>query len=384
MTRMPQSRRTQRNVLTGVLAVSAGAAVAILQTAIGDLMTDRSARADIDRARCVHAPAPDDASSGTLARTAAEGGVALVSHGGSGRVTIVDLATGTLARLRTGLEDAHEVAVSPDGRWGVVAEFGRRTADYMFDGRRLAIVDLASRRVSKIIDLSDHRGPHDIAFLPGSSARVVVTTQTSRSVVEVDLDRGTVAAIPTGAVGSHVLAVADDGRTVFTANQPDGSISRLNLATRRHEATFQVGVPPVEGLAAIPGSNELLAGSRGSGELHFVDGANGATRVTLPGFDAPDRIAASADGRLALVSDFGCRTTVLVDLATRQAIGAVKGMEEAGLGRFLPDRRTALVALLDAGELHLVDLATLRATWWIDVGARIEGVGWGPAVPQLP
>ena len=57
----------------------------------------------------------------------ATSGQIFASHAWSHRVSIVDLATGKVTSLPAGIGDAHEVGVSPDGRWGVAADFGNNT-----------------------------------------------------------------------------------------------------------------------------------------------------------------------------------------------------------------------------------------------------------------
>src|SRR5204862_108988 len=72
-------------------------------------------------------------------------------------------------------------------------------------GRSLTVVDLATRTVTKTIDLEPHRRPHGAAFLPGGK-HVVVTSETSQALLFVDLDTGAVVAVPTDAKGSHMVA----------------------------------------------------------------------------------------------------------------------------------------------------------------------------------
>jgi DNA-binding beta-propeller fold protein YncE len=337
-------------------------------------------------AQACNAAAGGGGSAGSLAtppssrplRPALTGSV-FVSHGGSGLVSILDLGSGAITTLDSGVEDPHEVAVSPDGRWGVAADFGNHTGNYNFDGRRLAVIDLAEKSVARIIDLGNNRGPHDVMFLPGSSKRLVVTTQTSRTVVEVDVETGQViAATPTNAPGSHTLAVAADGRTAFTANQPEGSVSRIDLAAHALVRKFAIGSDPAEGIAVTPDGREVWVAFRGERVIRVIDGATGRVLATLPGFPSTERLAMTPDGRRVLIADLRCRDVKVADVATRRILGSIADLRDNAQAKILPDSRVAIVPLLSEGTVAVVDIDERRVLARHRFGRRIDAAGWGP------
>jgi DNA-binding beta-propeller fold protein YncE len=305
-------------------------------------------------------------------------GQAFISVASSGSVVILDLATGERTTLDAGVDGPHEVAVSPDGRWGVAADFGRYLGDYNFSGRRLAVVDLKTKRLARVIDLGEHRGPHDVVFI--SPTRAIVTTQTTRNVVEVDVVSGRVmGATETRGQGSHTLAVSAGGRLGFTANQPEGSLSRLDLASRRLLGKHTIGRGSTEGIAATPDGREVWMGFQDLGAVLVVNAENGAVLDTIRGFQLPDRMVMTADGRYAVITDFRCETVQVADVRARRLLGPVEGLEGAGIAKVLPDNRTALVLLLDERVLAMVDLYTRRVVARHALGGpRPDAADWGP------
>jgi DNA-binding beta-propeller fold protein YncE len=307
-------------------------------------------------------------------------GQIFVSHAWSKRVFIIDVATGQVTPLAAGIADAHEVAVSPDGRWGVAADFGDYKGDYKFDGHRLAVFDLGAKRLARVIELGSYLGPHDIVFNPTSPNRAFVTTQTTQHVVEVDVATGQVlGATETRAVGSHTLAVTADGRTAFTANEPEGSVSRLDLAGRKFVAKHKVGPGSTEGIGVTPDGREVWMGFLKDGEVRVVDGTTGGLLATIKGFVTPARLTLSPDGSRAVVADGGCKRTQVVDVRTRTLLGPIIGLDEGmGVAKVLPDNRTAVVAVLDARLVALVDLEERRVLKRFDLGVRMDAAAWGP------
>lgn len=300
-------------------------------------------------------------------------GLLLVANQKSASASIVDLATGAVTHFPTG-EEPHEAAVSPDGRWGVVSDYGLK-----LDGNKLFVIDMAAKRVTRVIDLGEYRGAHDLTFLPGSSTRVVVTTQVSQHAVEVDLEKGVVAAIETKAPESHTLALARDGRTLFTANDAPGNLSRLDLARRAFVRHYPVGPRP-EGLAITPDGREVWAGSRdGDGWVRVLDVATGKLLGEMSGFGNADRVAMSRDGRRAVIPDWGCDVLHVADVPSRRIVGVITGLGDPHGVEIAPDNRVAFVTLGSENVVAIVDLETRRVLARHAVQDGADGLGWGPA-----
>ena len=146
------------------------------------------------------------------AAAATPAGTVIVANMGDNTATLIDVATRrVVATLPTG-NGAHEVAVSHDGRWAVVSNYGVRGAP----GNSLTVIDVPAAVVTRTIDLGEFRRPHGSAFLPGDSL-FVVTSEVSRAIVIVDFKQGTVlGSIPTNHPASHMLAITAD----VTASSP--------------------------------------------------------------------------------------------------------------------------------------------------------------------
>src|SRR5688572_21190241 len=113
-------------------------------------------------------------------------GTLIVLNKAEASASLLDGTTGTVvATLPTGT-GPHEVAVSPDGRWALVANYGGREA-----GRSLTVLDVPARTVERTIDLGDYRRPHGVAWL-ADGRRAAVTVEANGGVLLVDVAAGRV------------------------------------------------------------------------------------------------------------------------------------------------------------------------------------------------
>jgi DNA-binding beta-propeller fold protein YncE len=286
--------------------------------------------------------------------------------------SVVDLATGaTVATIPTGV-GPHEVAVSPDGRRAIVADYGEQAP-----GSTLTVLDLVALEPVATIDLGEYRRPHGIAFLP-DGRRVVVTVEVNRAVLVVDVDaRRVERAIETGEAGTHLLALSSDGRHVYTANIGSGSVSKLDLADGRLVRTVAVA-PQAEAIALSPDGEELWVGSNAMHQVRIFDAGTLDSVATVPTRgEVPIRLAFTPDGRRVLVSHVQSSDVTLLDARTREPVGVIDipgGARPIGI-LVHPDGRRAWVAAAGLDQVVELDLGGTRMTRTLDAGANPDGLG---------
>jgi YVTN family beta-propeller protein len=299
--------------------------------------------------------------------------VLLVANQRSATASIVDLANGAVTHINVGA-GPHEAAISSDGRWGVVTIYGTQAP-----GNQLAVIDMARRSLVRTIDLGEYRRPHDVTFLPGSTTRVAVTSEASQRVIEVDLTTGIVLGeVDTRANGSHMLALAGDGRTLFTANMGGSSASHLDLSTRAFVRTVATPTRP-EGIAITPDGREVWVGSNDAGTVSVVETSTGSVVATIPDLGMPYRITMSPNGSRAAIPDPPRKRVHVLDVPGRRVLGEISPTGEPRGVDIGPDNRTAFVTLGPEGMVAVVDLEDRRVLARHTVGASPDGVGWGPA-----
>ena len=319
-------------------------------------------------------------------------GLLIVLNKAAASASLIDPATGTtVATLATGT-GPHEVAVSPDGRWAVVTNYGGGGAG----GSTLTVLDVPARRVARTIDLAPHRRPHGIAWLP-DGRRAAVTSESSRAVLIVDVEAGTLeSAIPTGAQGSHMLALSPDGRHAYVANIGSGSVTMLDVAADTALTTTPTG-EGAEGIDVSPDGREVWVTNREANTVMVLDAATLSVRDTLQSPDFPIRVKLTPDGRHALVSNARSGTLRIFDTRTRQPVttipmtfdstqtrGTMLGDATGGvpIGILIePGGRRAYVANANADVVTVIDLVQRAIAGYLTTGREPDGLGWVP-LPQ--
>ena len=294
----------------------------------------------------------------------------IVGNKGEDSISFVDLATGReVARRETG-PNPHEIAASPDGKRVAVVAYG---------GGSIDIFDVPSRERIRSLELAPNSGPHGIAWLP--DGRILATTERARTLSIVAPDLASVATIPTGQAGSHMLAVSPDHRRAFVANIGSGTVSVIDLVSGRKLRDVQVGSRP-EGIAVTPDGRQLWVSEVGGDAVHVFDAASLRRLAKLGTGKQPIRVAISPDGRVAVTSNFGDGTLSLFDTATLRSLRTIRvsGQPESGQVTILfgADGRRLYVAETGIDRIAEVDVETGRVLGRLPAGKNGDGLAIVP------
>lgn len=293
----------------------------------------------------------------------------LVGNKGEDTLSLIALESGDeIARLATG-RMPHEIAVSPDGRQAAVVAYGGTTID---------IFDVAKRTKLRTIDLSPNRRPHGLLWL--ADGRLVATAEGSESVAVV-APGGAVSSISTGQKGTHMVAVAPDNRTAYTANIGSGTVSVLDLTAGAKLRDLVVGGKP-EGLALAKGGRELWVGDLGAPRVTVWDTASGAKLAELPVDPVAIRVLASPDGKLIATSNIRKGTVSLFDAETRAPIKTIAVSEGDAAMQvtllFSPDSKRLYAAETGVDKVAEIDIASGKVLRRIAAGKQGDGLAIAP------
>jgi DNA-binding beta-propeller fold protein YncE len=311
-------------------------------------------------------------------------GTLVVSNMRDNTAMLLDASTRTLlVTLPTG-EGPHEVAVSHDGRWALVSNYGVRERP----GNSITVINVAQRAVARTLDLGEVRRPHGMSFLPGDTL-FAVTSEVSRAVLLIDFASGRVLrSLPSNGRATHMLSISGDGRRIVTGNIADATISVLELGADAPPRIVSVARQP-EGIAITPDGAFAWVGSNQDSVVLVVDKRSGQSVDTLRNFGLPYRIAISADGNRAVISDPVKAQVRVFDARTRReqfaisiprdslvATAEVAGSPSPEGVAISGDGRWAFVTLQGRNRVVTIDLDRGAIVGYGLTGNWSDGIGY--------
>jgi DNA-binding beta-propeller fold protein YncE len=191
-------------------------------------------------------------------------------------VVPVSLSTGTTGKPIPVSMPAGAIAIAPDGATAYVTSFsdawtGSRWRDW---AGKVTPVNLATGTLGKPILVGG--APSDIAITPNGATAYVVNTDDINTVIPVNLATGIPGKPIPDPEGPEAIAIAPDGATAYVtngsggSNDQDGSVTPINLATGTPGKPIPVGGDP-EAIAISPQGTEAYV-------VNFNDGTVTAIR----------------------------------------------------------------------------------------------------------
>lgn len=310
-------------------------------------------------------------------------GVLLVLAKTDRTLSVVDPATLKVTGHVTSGPDPHEVAVSADGRTAYIA-------NYNGGGNIITVVDLAAMKTLAPIDLGPLRAPHGLDFAGG---KLWFTAEAAKAIGSYDPAAGKVDWIlGTGQDRTHMIAVEKDLKWMVTSNIGSATMTFVERRTVQgrgrgggggpqtdwSETTIPVG-RGAEGFDISPDGREIWAGNAQDGTVSIVDLATRRVTATLQAdVGGANRLKFTPDGKLVFVSTLSGPDLVVIDSASRKTVKRIPlGRGAAGI-QMQPDGARAYVSVTPDDYVAVIDLETLSVAGRIDAGRQPDGLAWVP------
>jgi YVTN family beta-propeller protein len=134
-----------------------------------------------------------------------------------------------------------------------------------------------------------------------------------------------------------------------------------------------------EGFDVSPDSKEIWVANAGDGTVSIIDVASKKVTQTLAAdVRGANRLKFTPDGKLVLISTLGGPDVTVIDSATRKTVKRIPvGHGAAGI-LVQPDGSRAFVACTPDSYVAVIDLRSLAVVGHIDAGQNPDGLAWAP------
>ena len=292
-------------------------------------------------------------------------------------LSIVDPASNfkIVARMPSG-PDPHEVEASTDGKLAFISNYGGGAYN------TITVIDLVGQKVLSTVDLGPLRGPHGLMF---SAGRLWFTAEAAKVIGT--LDPATLKVdwiLGTGQNRTHMVWASADMKWLVTSNISSATMTIIEKTVRGpgggqpdwDETNIPVG-RGAEGFDVSPDAKEIWCANSQDGTISIIDVASKKVVATLQAnVRGANRLKFTPDGKRVFVSTLGGPDLTILDASTRAEVKRIKiGRGAAGI-QMQPDGARVYVACTPDNYVTVIDSKTLEVTEHIDAGKQPDGMAW--------
>lgn len=297
----------------------------------------------------------------------------VVPEAKSHRLVLVDPRSKTVVGSISVAGWPHEVAFSQDGRTAYVPSYSDAIVGAPgVDGRTIDVVNMQTRSVFATWDLGKPLRPHKPML--AKDGTLLISTELAQSISIVDTKTGKVTdQIPTGAAESHVFVMTADGKKIYTANLHSGSVSVLDVPSRKLLKVIPVS-DLVQRIALSKDDRWIFVTDGKSHNVVVIDTKTDMITRTISMGGTPFAVHVSPDGRWLLVGE-DSRSTGRLEVVDLNDLTIVRSLDvdrlPYGIQVF---GNEAFVACYLSGNLDVLNMST----WTLE--RPIAGVAHGDGV----
>jgi YVTN family beta-propeller protein len=320
----------------------------------------------------------------TLGSTAADAAAAtdlliVLNKSDDQAVLVNPTSLAIVARIPTG-HGPHEAAVTPDGRWAFVCNYG--LTGVFRDGQRkdepgntLSVVDLDKRAVTDTFDLGTYTKPHGI-WTSRDGKLLWLTCEGAQSVLELDTSDGKVGKVwRTAQDVSHMLVPTPDEKKLYVANIRSGSVSVIDRG--KDSVKTVVTGEGAEGIDVSPDGREVWVTNRAVNTISVISTDSDAIVASFEsGGTMPIRVKFTPDGREAWVTNARSDAITIFDAKSRKLVATLPaGKVPIGL-QMSPDGRRAYIANTNDDRITVIDVKARKTVGSFQPGNEPDGMAW--------
>jgi YVTN family beta-propeller protein len=186
----------------------------------------------------------------------------------------------------------------------------------------------------------------------------------------------------TGQRRTHMLFVTEANTPIFTTNMGSNTMSMIEKSALRpgredwDQTLIPVGKGP-EGFDVRPDGKEVWVANSQDGTVSIIDVTSKKVTNTLDAnVKGANRLKFTPDGKRVFISTLAGSDATVIDVATHSEVKRIKlGRGAAGI-QMQPDGVRAFIACTPDDYVAIIDMKSLEIVGRIDAGKQPDGMAW--------
>jgi YVTN family beta-propeller protein len=185
-----------------------------------------------------------------------------------------------------------------------------------------------------------------------------------------------VSTLPTDQPESHMLAITRDGKRIYTSNAHAGTVSVIDVASRKVLAVIPVS-EYAQRISLSVDERLAFTADQTKPQLAVIDTATNRLKTWVPLAAVAYGTAATKDGRWLLAALPSANRIAVIDLSSMKVARTVEVATDPQEILVRPDNEVAYVSS-HVGKVSVVNLKTWEVDKFINVGKGSDGLAWAP------
>jgi YVTN family beta-propeller protein len=239
----------------------------------------------------------------------------------------------------------------------------------------LQVIDLKERKIAGTVDFGKPVRPH-CAVIGPKDGLLYVTTELDKSITVIEpRTLKIITNIPTGQDESHMLAITRDGRRGYTANVGPGTVSVLDLESRKVMAIIPIS-RTTQRISLSVDDKCAFTADQTKPQLAVVDTATNGIRCWVPLPGVGYGTAPTPDGRWLVIALPSLGQVAAVDLQTLKVAHTLQVPKSPQEVLVQPDGARAYVSCDASRQVAVIDVKEWKVEKLINTGRGTDGLAW--------
>jgi YVTN family beta-propeller protein len=279
--------------------------------------------------------------------------------------------------------DPHEVIASSDGKTAYVSIYGGGSL------HELNVIDLVAQKPLANVDTRPLMGPHGLTFVDG---KVWFSAEGAKAVGRYDPATSKLDwSMGTGQDRTHMIYVTPDAKKVYTTNVSSATVSILvdsllkptpnpaGFTPPPHKDWVQTVIPVgkgSEGFDVSPDGRELWTAGAEDGTITIIDIATKKATATIDAkVVGANRLKFTPDGKLVLITSLRTGDLFIYDVTSHKEVKRLStGHGAAGI-LVDDDGSRAFIGCTGDNYVAVIDLKKFEVSGHIDIRGA-DGLAW--------